>query len=218
MTKSVAATEEPARELSRVARKRERKIRDILDATAEALAASGYHDLSMDDVASRLDLTKATLYHYFSSKDELVASCLRVVGDEVNARLKDIADSPEYETCSDRLRALLIYQATAILTDYSEASHLFVQPRTWPADLSDLIRDLRKTHDDIFRGVIEAGARNGEFIDVDATIVRHCLHGAINYMPVWTKRMSKDARDRNAHAVVDHLMRLVGVGPALSGN
>ena len=37
----------------------------------------GLNKFTMDDIASELGISKATLYHYFSSKDEIIASILK---------------------------------------------------------------------------------------------------------------------------------------------
>lgn len=54
-------------------RDRQRAVREeaILDATSELLAELGYMVMSMDDVANRVGISKATLYQHFPSKEEL---------------------------------------------------------------------------------------------------------------------------------------------------
>ena len=53
----------------------------------EMLATSGYQGMSLEGVAERTDIAKATLYHYFSSKDELVAEALETLTVAVLDRL-----------------------------------------------------------------------------------------------------------------------------------
>jgi AcrR family transcriptional regulator len=194
---------------SRVARKRTRKIRDILLATASVLYERGYHAMSMDDVAAQLDLTKATLYHYFHSKEDLVSECLTFVGNEVNERLAKLADETAGESPTNRLRALLHEQLTILLLDYPEAGRLFVQPLDWPAGQRQLVRKLRDEHDRFFRDVIADGIRSGDFRDIDSTIVRHCIHGAVNYVPVWAQSRRRGDLTAISDQVVDHLLKLV---------
>ena len=57
-------------------RERERHARreSILDATQEVIVSVGYQALKMDDVARAAELSKGTLYLYFTNKDELCAS------------------------------------------------------------------------------------------------------------------------------------------------
>lgn len=55
-------------------RERQRQVREdaILDAAHELMVARGYAEMSMDDVAAHVGISKATLYQHFPSKEELV--------------------------------------------------------------------------------------------------------------------------------------------------
>jgi AcrR family transcriptional regulator len=44
----------------------------ILDMAEEVLAEKGYHDSSMDEIATRTGVAKGTLYQHFPSKEDLV--------------------------------------------------------------------------------------------------------------------------------------------------
>lgn len=44
----------------------------IVQAAMEVFASKGYHGATMDDVARKLGVSKAALYQYFNSKDELL--------------------------------------------------------------------------------------------------------------------------------------------------
>ena len=54
-------------------RERQRQLREgaILDAAHELMAEQGYADMSMDALAVRVGVSKATLYQHFPSKEEL---------------------------------------------------------------------------------------------------------------------------------------------------
>lgn len=53
----------------RVVRKRPRDRRaQIAAASAEAFGALGYHGVSMEDIASRLDISSTALYRHYPSK------------------------------------------------------------------------------------------------------------------------------------------------------
>ncbi len=59
-------------------RERQRQVREdaILDAAYELLLEQGYAEMSMDVLAARLGVSKATLYQHFPSKDELVINVI----------------------------------------------------------------------------------------------------------------------------------------------
>ncbi|GAC1639298.1 MAG: TetR/AcrR family transcriptional regulator [Herpetosiphon sp.] len=57
---------------------RQRQLREdaILDAAYEMMVQHGYTDMSMDDLAARVGISKATLYQHFPSKEELAVSVI----------------------------------------------------------------------------------------------------------------------------------------------
>lgn len=177
---------------SRVARRRMSKIEDILAATAAVLAESGYHETNLDSIAERLDLTKASLYHYFSSKDALVAACLTWVGAQVNERMAQTNPDPE-ASATEQLTALIRAQLMALVREHRQAARLFLYPLDWPEPHREHVKQLRQEHDRIFRSVIERGIATGEFAVEDEATALHCLHGAMNYVPVWFR--AKRAKD-----------------------
>lgn len=59
-------------------RERQRQVREdaILDAAQELMMEQGYADMSMDDLATRVGVSKATLYQHFPSKEELAINVI----------------------------------------------------------------------------------------------------------------------------------------------
>ncbi len=57
---------------------RQRQMREeaILDTTQALMVELGYNQMSMDDVAARVGISKATLYQHFPSKEELVINVI----------------------------------------------------------------------------------------------------------------------------------------------
>jgi TetR/AcrR family transcriptional regulator len=61
-------------------REKERRRNDIINAAEEILFAKGYDNATMEDVAEEAELSKATLYLYFKSKEDLhFAICARAL-------------------------------------------------------------------------------------------------------------------------------------------
>jgi TetR/AcrR family transcriptional repressor of mexJK operon len=58
------------------------KRRAILNAATDLFAARGYGAVSMDAIAREADVSKATLYAHFESKDRLFAMIVRVACEE----------------------------------------------------------------------------------------------------------------------------------------
>jgi AcrR family transcriptional regulator len=205
-----ACPQEEPPQLGRVARKRQRRINEILRVAAQVLSEKGYYNTSLEEIADRLDLAKASLYHYFDSKESLLTACLGTVADESISRLTAIASGAG--SASERLRGLINEQLRIITVEYPELARLFLAHLEWPATVRERISEWHTRHDAIIKGVIEEGVKSGELGDIDISVVRHNLTGALNFVPFW---FHPDGRfsDRDAfEAVADSVLLMFGVG------
>jgi AcrR family transcriptional regulator len=191
---------------SRVARRRDRKVADILTAAADVLSERGFHGMSLDEIAERLDLTKASLYHYFPSKEELISACLEALATTANARLRETSSAVS-GTAAERLSMLIRAQLDIVVREYPQMARLFLQPLDWPELYRRRSRTLRVEHDEIFRSVVREGIRTGEF-DVEEEVAMHNLYGAMNNVPLWFRGRRKKDVDEMAAKVADNLLRL----------
>jgi AcrR family transcriptional regulator len=196
----------PDEPLSRAARRRNRRLSDILTATADVLAAHGYHGTSLDEIVERLGLTRGSLYHYFASKEELVIACLDWVATLVNERLNETARQQK-GTAGQRLTALIETQLDCIVREYPQMARLFLQPLDWPEPLQLRSKALRLQHDEIFRSVIQDGMATGQFTLADEGL-RCTACTAVNYVPVWFRPGYQTNYEEMHTAVADQLLRL----------
>jgi AcrR family transcriptional regulator len=200
----------------RVARKRQRRVKEILRVAAEVLAEKGYYNTSLEEIADRLDLAKASLYHYFDSKEALLTACLATVAEEAIGRLSAIASGSG--PAPDRLRRLIIEQLQIITVEYPELSRLFLAHLEWPAAVRERITDWHGRHDAIFRVVISEGVKAGELADIDVSVVRHNLTGALNFVPFWFKPGGRFSDREAFEAVADSVLLMFGVGTPPAAN
>lgn len=80
------------------------KRRAILNAATELFAARGYGAVSMDAIARSADVSKATLYAHFESKDQLFATIVQVACLENIMPAEDLPDGGTDD--ADALRAI----------------------------------------------------------------------------------------------------------------
>ena len=196
----------------RVERKRGRRIEQIVAAAGELFGARGYDAVSLEDVADRLDVTKGSLYYYFSSKDELATAAIETLGNEWTDRLERLPAAGE-GTRAQRLRALLREHIGIAVREYPAALRLFLVPENWPAEQRSRIKELRRRHDRVFRRVVEEGVASGEFAVTTVDSVLQCMHAAMSQTPMWCGHLKGRAREKAIDEVTDTLMMLVGVHP-----
>lgn len=197
---------------SRVQRKRGKRIQEILTAAAELFGERGYDAVSLEDVAERLDVTKGSLYYYFSSKDELGSAAIETLGNDWTTRLEELLADTE-GTPAERLRVLIHEHVTIAVRDYPAALRLFLVPRDWPDAQRVRIKAMRSRHDALFRRLIEEGVAGREFTVTSVDTVLQCMHAAMSQAPLWCAELPPRAQRKAIDEVTDTLMMLTGIAP-----
>jgi AcrR family transcriptional regulator len=192
-----------------VERRRDRRKAEIVRTATALLSEHGYQGMNLEDVAERTDIAKATLYHYFSGKDELVAAVVEGLTVEVNQRLERELDEVRDLSHLEQIRAL-IREQVRILTDTApEVATVFSWPKAWPESFQEIIKDSRRRHDAIFRRVVEAGIAAGEFDCPNPDVALQCLHGVLNQSALWIRpSLPVEKKAELWEAVVDTASRM----------
>lgn len=94
----------------RVVKKPEERRSDIIDAACQMFLAKGYDNTTMRDVMRHLQIAKGTIYHYFSSKEELLDAVVESVTENEVRRLKDAMTNVEGNAL-ERLEQLILKSA-----------------------------------------------------------------------------------------------------------
>jgi len=94
----MAVTPRRAREIARTRQ-------DILEAAARAFASRGYGNATMQDIAREAGYTAASLYSYFSSKEEIIRELIGAIHAERNVALAK--PMPEGLTFRQKLELML---------------------------------------------------------------------------------------------------------------
>lgn len=168
---------------SRVARKRAERVARVERTAARVFAERGYEGANLEDIAAQLDLRGPSLYHYFSSKEELFLRCVRSSADEVITRLEVVAAAEADPV--ERLRLLFREQVLIELRDYPDFVPLFVTIRLPAADLRERLLGLRREHEAVFQRAVEQ-LRDAHGIDrASASLALRVAFGALAHVPDW---------------------------------
>lgn len=155
----------------------EEKRRLIIDAAVRVFARDGYHTSRVGDIAEEAGIAHGLLYHYFSSKEEVLTTLFRENWGELLGRLERVEQSDE--PADEQLRGI----AKILL-------------RTWRNDpdlVSVMVREVaRSSHlaqevDEIQNGfatiqrVIERGQATGVFrADLDPRLASWIFYGGLD--------------------------------------
>lgn len=113
----------------------------IVQAAMEVFTSKGYHGATMDDVARKLGVSKAALYQYFKSKDEL----LREIQSSSRQQIwEDIEEAFENRSIEEGAGVLF----DTIFGKYWGGSSVFFDIFSLAASDEKLRRILREDHDE----------------------------------------------------------------------
>jgi len=129
------------------------KRRVLLEAAVHVFARRGYHAARVGDIAEEAGVAHGLLYHYFSSKEEVLETIFRETWSDLLAAVRDVEESGE--PAREQIR-----QVAAILL------------RSWRRD-PDLVRVLVR---EVTRSP-ELGRRVGEIGEAFAAIERIVRRG-----------------------------------------
>ena len=166
---------------------RKRRIRrdQILDAAARVFARNGFHAARMDDIAAELDLTKAALYYYCDSKEDLFVKVIEArVGIAVDAL--ESADSTASSAAAKIRQAILIH--LRVFHRHRDIYTMFLgeRLRSISAEAASVVDEMGRRFERRWAEFIEEGMAAGEFRkDLDVTVTVKASLSMCNMTLTW---------------------------------
>ncbi len=134
----------------------------VIQAAGKLFALRGYHGTSMQDLGNELGLFKSSIYSHVSSKEDLLLEVVRRAERLFNESAQKALESGGGE--AERLRALITGHLWVILDHRDEASTFLNEARALDEPYREAVIAARDGYERLFRQVIRAGIRSGEFV------------------------------------------------------
>jgi AcrR family transcriptional regulator len=150
----------------------------ILEATIALLGEAGFSGLTIDGIAARAGVGKATIYRHWSSKAEVAVEAFRAFVPPL--------DDPDTGSFADDVRAVL-FQIVDGLSNSPLASILpsLVEAAERDTELERLFKEFGTTRRAVLRSVFARAAARGELRDgIDPEVAIDVLVG-----PIFTRRL-----------------------------
>lgn len=145
-------------------RQREQREQLILQAAEELFLERGFHETSVDDIASRVGIAKGTVYLHFPSKEELVLVLIERNHTQFLATLDALLASSS--SPREKLLAVIAQVYTGTAGQHFQLLHAAMQNPEFRGRLDDRREHQRdRWHDLAARvgQVLDAGKAAGEF-------------------------------------------------------
>ena len=187
---------------------REQKQRAMLRTAARIFNKKGFHNTSLDEIAKELGVTKAALYYYVRSKDELLYQCIKLTY-ECGTRARRIAQDHE-GSALERFRIMYRHFMIGLMTEhgaYTTAGDIQALPEEQQAELSNA----RRLFDQYSRGLLRDAIQEGSLRPVDIRIASNFFLGAINWILRWHDEEETQSPEEIADLFLDLFFRGIQV-------
>ncbi|NJD59945.1 MAG: TetR family transcriptional regulator [Anaerolineales bacterium] len=177
----------------------------ILEAAARIFSEKGFHATSMQDIAEAVNLQKASLYHHFASKQEILADILDEALDLINKNLEAV--SSQALTPDEKLRQAMLSYFQTIAENKNLSAVLLLELRALDPEQKTRLAERREKFERLWRDLIIAGQREGVFGDVDPSLTGRAILGVMNWSVTWYRSDGPRSADEIANLFADLLLK-----------
>lgn len=156
---------------------------EIIETAAQVFRQKGYHGASMEDVALAVHLKKASLYHHFKSKQEIL---LEILDKALQMLLDRISPITEQDGPSDKKLRLMIREYLTILMENIDlAGVLLFEHRALERRQHARHIPNRDKFESLWKDVINEGVQKRLFKCEDPGLAVRALLGQMNWTITW---------------------------------
>lgn len=157
---------------------------EILDAAITVFHERGYAAASLQHVADIVGVLKGSLYHYISSKEELLFRICSHSHEQAAMIMQDALASSDDPL--EQIRYHLSAMAIWYLTNVERVSIYFNEGRWLTGERLEQMRKQQREFHGFLRGLIEKARVNGEIAGhVEPRLATHLILGGLNSVSTW---------------------------------
>ncbi len=159
------------------------KDQQIFAEAVRIFREKGYHATSMQNIADAVGLQKGSLYHYISSKEELLFKIFERSTGALTQQLETIIASSE--TPSAKLCAAIQAHLTALCEQLDVYSVYISERRALNNRYHAQVRAEGEKHARLLEQIIQQGIASKEFRATDPKMAAHAILGMCNWLYQW---------------------------------
>jgi TetR/AcrR family transcriptional regulator len=187
--------------------KREALVREAIS----AFNAKGFHATALEDIATRLGVTKAALYHYFPTKHALLYECFERALKVAFAALDHAQRTGS--TGYQKLHLTIQGYLTVALDELNRCVILTEEHVLLP-EHRDVIFRQRDDFERALRALVREGINDGSIVPCDPKLAIFSVWGAVNSVPKWFSSQGQWSSDQLAQAMADMVCRALARHPS----
>ena len=162
----------------------DQKLEFILRTSSSIFAKKGYHSTSMRDISRATNVSLSGLYHYCTSKEELLFlihdNCFGRVLERLEERLREV-DEP-----TDRLRIFIENHLSFFAANMAEMKVLSHEADSLQGDMHEHVSSRKDKYTKLARKILrEVQEQQNSKQRIDLTVATYALFGMMNWIYNW---------------------------------
>jgi len=188
----------------------ETKRRAIIREAAKVFSRRGVHGTSLEDVAERLGVSKAALYRYVPSKQDLLYACHKeamVIADDSLG-----AAEAEGQTGLEKIRRGMARYMREMIGTMGVPVLILEENALAGAQAAEIMR-LRDAFEHRMRRLVEEGIADGSIVKINPKLAVFTLLGAVYWVTKWYSPDGAWSADDVSEALIEVATRGFAANP-----
>lgn len=183
----------------------ELRKRQIIAEAVHLFYEVGYEGASLRDLANRVGINKATIYHYFESKEQILFHIVRDVGEELLGGVREAFDrgGPPAQA----LEAMVRFQIVYVENHLEEIKVLVEEKKSLRTELHESTRTNEREILELYKRALARCAAAGILRPFHLTTAAFGILGQINWLYHWYRPEGPLTVRELADQVVTFLLR-----------
>lgn len=184
------------------------KREKILRNAAKLFARKGYEKASLEEIAAKLKLTKASLYHYITSKEEMLFQIQMQAVKETNSAIEQVLESDLDPV--EKLKGAVRGHVSVVTREHVIGA-LRQQELILPSKWREQVVAERDRFEESFQKIVREGLEAGLFQALNWKMSTMAALGALNWILRWYSPKGELSADEIGEAMADFIAQGFGV-------
>ena len=162
----------------------------ILEKAHELFVEKGYERSSMREIAEKVGISKAALYHHFKNKEDILFTLCVEAGEIINEDMRQaiLKSETQYSNVRDQLINILYNYTIGYLKHKNFNKILFFEIESLPPDKREIIINYERSNVAQFKNYLRRIMEQGKIKKTNITVLTFCFFATVQWLYFWYKK------------------------------
>ncbi|WP_461832886.1 TetR/AcrR family transcriptional regulator [Desulfothermus sp.] len=181
---------------------------NILEKAHELFVEKGYERSSMREIAERVGISKAALYHHFKNKEEILFTLCVQAGEIINEDMRQaiLKSETQYSNVRDQLVNILYDYTIGYLKHKNFNKILFFEIESLPPEKREIIINYERSNVAQFKNYLRRIMEQGKIKKTNITVLTFCFFATVQWLYFWYKKDGQLSIREIIENIVDYFL------------